>query len=215
MYEPAHFRIEDREELFAVIRSHALGMLISSGKAGLMANPIPFVLAKDGNGADVLRCHLARPNPQWRALADGADALVVFQATDHYVTPSWYETKRETGKVVPTWNYVHVQVRGKATIHDEAGFIGRQIAALTEQHEAARAEPWAVSDAPEPFIAAQMRGIVGIEIAIEAISGKFKLSQNRNAADYQGVQAGLADEADQAGPTMAAFIRAKSGTILP
>jgi len=180
----------------------------------LMANPIPFIVAKDTGGNDVLRAHLARLNPQWRALAGSAEALVVFQGGDHYVTPSWYATKRETGKVVPTWNYVHIQVRGRASVHDDAGFIREQIDALTDQQEGTRAEPWAVDDAPEPFVAAQMRGIVGIEIAIEAIAGKYKLSQNRQMPDREGVVGGLAAEPDAGGPAMAAFIREKTGGIL-
>ena len=214
MYEPQHFKIEDRDELFAVIRANPLGLLISGGAGGVMANPIPFIVAKDAAGSDVLRAHLARPNPQWRALAEGAEALVVFQGSDHYVTPSWYATKRETGKVVPTWNYVHIQVRGRASVHDDAGFVRTQIEALTEQQEGMRAAPWAVDDAPEPFIAAQMRGIVGIEVAIESIAGKFKLSQNRQMPDREGVVEGLAAEPDADGPAMAAFIREKTGGLL-
>jgi transcriptional regulator len=202
MYEPPHFKVEDRETLFAVIRAHPLATLITNGPGGLMANPIPFLLTKNAAGEDVLRAHLARPNPQWRELA-GGEALVVFQGGEHYVTPGWYATKRETGKVVPTWNYVHIQVRGRATVEDHAGFVRPQIEALTDQQEAARAEPWAVSDAPEAFIAAQMRGIVGVEIAIDSIAGKFKLSQNRQEVDRGGVAAGLAAEADVTGPALA------------
>jgi transcriptional regulator len=213
MYEPLHFKIEDRDELFAILRANPLGVLISSGAGGLQANPIPFIVAKDVDGRDVLRAHLARPNPQWRELAGGAEVLVVFQGGEHYVTPSWYQTKRETGKVVPTWNYVHIQVRGRASVHDDAAFVGAQITALTEQHEGERAEPWAVSDAPAPFIAAQMRGIVGIEIAIDEITGKFKLSQNRQEADFAGVIDGLAAEKDASGPAMSAFIAGKRGKL--
>ncbi len=211
MYEPQHFRSEDRDEIFAVIRAHPLGILITAGADGVMANPIPFILARDAAGNDVLRAHLARPNPQWRALGEAGEALVVFQGHEHYVTPSWYATKREHGKVVPTWNYVHVQVRGKASVRDDAGFVADQINVLTEQQEAGRAEPWAVSDAPESFVAAQMRGIVGIEIAIDEISGKFKLSQNRPAADFAGVVDGLAAEPDPHGPAMAGVMRGKFG----
>jgi transcriptional regulator len=207
MYEPQHFRIEDRAELLAIIRAHPLGLLISAGADGLQANPVPFTLARDEAGNDLLRAHLARPNPQWRALIAAPDVLVAFQASGHYVTPSWYATKRETGKVVPTWHYVHVQVRGRASIHEDTGFLAAQIAALTAEHEAKRALPWSVGDAPEPYIKAQMRGIIGIEIAIEAITGKFKLSQNRPEADLAGVIAGLAAEPDAEGPAMAAFIR--------
>ena len=207
MYEPPHFRIEDRETLFGVIRANPLGILISNGASGVMANPIPFVLAKDGEGRDVLRAHLARANPQWREFAEGGEALVIFQGGDHYVTPSWYETKRETHKVVPTWNYVHVQVRGRAKAQDDSGFVAPQIEALTTHMESPRAEPWRVSDAPDAFIAAQMRGIVGLEIAIEDIRGKFKLSQNRNEADKAGVIAGLAEQQDASGPVLAGIMR--------
>ena len=215
MYEPLHFKIEDREELFAILRANPLGILISSGAGGLQANPIPFVVSQDAEGRDVLRAHLARPNPQWRALAEGAEVLVVFQGGEHYVTPSWYATKRETGKVVPTWNYVHIQVRGRASVHDNAVFVADQIDHLTAQQEGPRAAPWAVSDAPEPFIAAQMRGIVGIEIAIDEIAGKFKLSQNRQEADFAGVIEGLAAETDAAGPAMAGFIADRRGKLKP
>lgn len=215
MYEPPHFRIEDREAAFAVIRRHPLGILISGGACGLIANPVPFTLAKSGEGEDVLRAHLARPNGQWKALAEAPEALVVFQGVEHYVTPSWYETKRETGKVVPTWNYVHVQVKGRATIHEDPAFLADQIAALTDQHEGVRAEPWAVADAPDAFIQAQMRGIVGIEIAIETLTAKFKLSQNRNAADRAGVSAGLESEKDASGPEMAGLIAEMFGKPVP
>lgn len=202
MYEPQHFKVEDRETLFAVIRANPLATLITNGPGGLMANPIPFLLAKNPAGEDVLRAHLARPNPQWRELA-GGEALVIFQGGEHYITPGWYATKRETGKVVPTWNYVYIQVRGRASVQDNADFVRTQIDALTEQQESSRTEAWAVSDAPEAFITAQMRGIIGIEIAIETIAGKFKLSQNRNEADRGGVVSGLAAEAKVTGPALA------------
>lgn len=207
MYEPAHFRIEDRAKLLETIRAHPLGVLVSAGPSGLMANPVPFIVAEDAAGAPVLRAHLARANQQWREFVAGGTALVVFQGAEHYISPGWYETKRETGKVVPTWNYVHVQVRGPARVHEGAEFLRPQIEALTSQHEGPRAESWKVDDAPEPFIAAQMRGIVGLEIAIESIAGKFKLSQNRNAADFAGVVAGLEAEPDSAGPDLARIMR--------
>lgn len=215
MYQPPHFRLEDRDELFAVIRDNPLGILVSAGAGGLMANPLPFLLARNEAGADVLRVHLARANPQWQALRDGAEALVIFQGGEHYVTPAWYQTKKETGKVVPTWNYVHVQVRGRVSVHDDPAFIGAQIAALTDEHEGRRAEPWAVTDAPEAFIAAQMRGIVGVEIAIDAVAGKYKLSQNRQEADFEGVIAGLAAEDDASGPAMSGFTRERAGKLRP
>lgn len=207
MYEPAHFRIEDRESLFGVIRANPLAMLVTAGEGGLMANPIPFVISGEP-GQEKLRAHLARPNPQWREIANGAKPLVIFQSVDHYVSPGWYATKRETHKVVPTWNYVVVQVRGAARIDDSAAYLHDQIDQLTRQHEAHRAEPWTVADAPQPFIEAQMRGIVGVEIDIREITGKFKLSQNRNQADQQGVHDGLSAEADPDAAAMRAMIAA-------
>jgi transcriptional regulator len=193
MYEPPHFKVEDRDQLFEVIRAHPLAMLVTAGPQGLMANPIPFALA-GSPGEEVLRAHLARANPQWRDLEAGADPLVIFQSIDHYVSPGWYATKRETGKVVPTWNYIIVQVRGPARIDTSEAYLRAQIDQLTDAHEGSRAAPWRVDDAPETFIAAQLKGIVGIEITIREISGKFKLSQNRNEADQRGVEAGLAGE---------------------
>ena len=182
MYEPPHF-VETRPEiLHGLIRAHPLGLLVSIGPDGPVADLVPFLLDDDGGR---LRAHVARPNPHWRLLAERPDTkvLVVFQGPDAYITPSWYETKRETGKVVPTWNYAMVQVRGVATVRDHGDWIGKQIQDLTEAHEAERAHPWGIADAPESFIKAQMRGIVGIEIAITGMSGKWKVSQNRPVAD--------------------------------
>lgn len=207
MYEPAHFKVEDRAALFEVIRAHPLAQLVTAGPGGLMANPIPFVLAGEP-GQEVLRAHLARPNPQWQELQAGAEPLVIFQSVEHYVSPSWYATKAETHKVVPTWNYIVVQVRGPAKVDDSRAWLHGQIDQLTRQHEAKRAEPWSVDDAPEPFVEAQMRGIVGVEIAIRDITGKFKLSQNRKLEDQQGVVAGLASEGDAQAAAMRALIAA-------
>ncbi len=206
MYEPAHFKVDDRATLISVIRAHPLAQLITSGPGGLMANAIPFVVSERG-GDVVLRAHLARPNPQWRALQEGAEALVVFQSVEGYVTPSWYETKRETGKVVPTWNYIVVQARGSVRVDDSAPWLRDQIDALTGQQEDAVGSDWKVGDAPEPFIAAQMRGIVGIEMTVTALSGKFKLSQNRSEADKRGVVVGLGEQESQSAQTLAELVR--------
>ena len=190
MYQPPHFREDDLGVQHALIRAHPLGLLITAGASGPMANPLPFLLeAAPGKG--VLKAHMAKANQQWREIGDGAPALVVFQGVDSYVTPSWYATKQETGKVVPTWNYAIVQVRGPARIVDDAQWLRSQIEALTGEHETARPAPWAVGDAPEPFVAAQIKGIIGIEIEIADIDGKWKVSQNRPAADVSGVVSGL------------------------
>jgi transcriptional regulator len=151
---------------------------------------------------------VARANPVWKHLGSSADCIVVFQAAEHYITPSWYASKKEHGKVVPTWNYATVHCSGRAIIHDDAAWIAQQIADLTHVHEGKRATPWAVTDAPEPFIAAQMRGIVGIEIPIIKIEGKWKVSQNRPEADRAGVHAGLSAEVDAQAAPMAELVGA-------
>jgi transcriptional regulator len=194
MYQPAHFREDRLDVQHDLIRAHPLGLLVSTGSDGLVANPIPFVLDADAGANGTLRCHVARANGQWRDLQTASACLVVFQGAEHYVTPSWYASKREHGRVVPTWNYTTVHCSGSARIIEDAAWLRAQIEALTAVHEGRRPAPWAVSDAPEPFIAAQMRGIVGIEIEIARIEGKWKVSQNRPDADRAGVHAGLAAE---------------------
>jgi transcriptional regulator len=207
MYQPSHFRVEDRTVLIDVMRRHPLAQVITAGPSGLIANPIPFTVVEGGDGALALRAHLARANPQWKEIAAGAETLVVFQSTDHYVTPAWYETKRETGKVVPTWNYVIVQARGPVTVDDSAEWLRAQVERLTDEQEAGVASDWKVSDAPEGFMAAMMRGIVGIEMAVSELAGKFKLSQNRPEADRRTVVAGLEAHDAPAARAMAELVR--------
>ena len=195
MYEPPHFRSDDLEAQAALIRACPFGLLVSAGAGGLIANPVPFLLDREAGEAGTLRAHLARANPHWRDL-DGLDeCLVVFQGPDRYVTPSWYATKRETGKVVPTWNYATVQARGRPRVIEDEAWLRRQIDDLTRMREAGRAAPWSVADAPPAFTAAQIRGIVGIEIPIARLTGKWKVSQNRSEADRAGVAAGLRRDA--------------------
>ncbi|KWV41360.1 transcriptional regulator [Rhizobium altiplani] len=194
MYQPPHFREEDLSVQHALIRAHPLGMLITAGTSGLMANSVPFHLDAAASEKGILRLHLAKANPQWRDIDAGADVLAVFQGADAYITPSWYQTKQETGKVVPTWNYAIVQVRGRARVIDDADWLLQQINAITTQQEGPRDRPWAVGDAPDDFIRAQMKGIIGVEIEIAAIEGKWKVSQNRPVADREGVVAGLGEE---------------------
>ena len=188
MYKPPHF-IETRlEVLHELITANPLGLLVTSGPGGLMANHLPFHLDA---GKSTLRAHLARANAQWKELAAGAECLIVFQGPHAYVTPGWYATKQETGKVVPTWNYAVVQVRGRPTVHQDADWLRAQVGELTDRHEASRAKPWAVDDAPEDYIASQLKGIVGVEIEIASMDGKWKVSQNRVEADREGVAKGL------------------------
>ena len=209
MYEPPLHKNENLPELHALIEERVFGLLISNGAEGLVANSVPFVLDTSASKLGVLKVHLARANPQWRDLEARPDALVVFEGHDHYITPSWYATKRETGKVVPTWNYTMVQARGRAKMMDET-WLSRQIEELTRTMEQRRAEPWAVQDAPADFIAMQRRAIVGIEIEILDIRGKWKVSQNRPAADRAGVITGLEAMGDEDARAMAAIVRETS-----
>jgi transcriptional regulator len=206
MYEPPLHRQDQLEAQHALIRAHPLGLLISHGPQGLEANSIPFLIDAAASRLGTLQAHMARANGQWRNLADAAEVLVVFQGPDHYITPAWYRTKRETGKVVPTWNYVMVQARGRPRVIEDAGWLRAQIEALTDRHEKPRPAPWAVGDAPEPFVESQIRAIVGVEIEIAALTGKWKASQNRPAADRAGVIAGLEELGDEDSRAMAAIV---------
>ena len=196
MYEPLHFRVEDRAALAAFIRAHPLGLLVIARDGRAEADPIPF-LYEDGQPHGRLRAHVARANPLWRD-ADGREALVVFRGPDHYVSPNWYPSKADHGKVVPTWNYAMVQARGVVRIRDAREWVRGQVADLTDAHERASAAPWRVDDAPASYIEAQTAAIVGIEIEVAELKGKFKLSQNRPEADRRGVEAALARRGDQA-----------------
>jgi transcriptional regulator len=165
-------------------------LLISSGPDGLLATPLPFHLLSDSSKLGTLQGHFARANPHWKSL-DGQDVLVVFQGTQTYVTPSWYPSKSEHGKVVPTWNYTMVQARGPLRVIDDRTWLKQLVTQLTGNQESQRAEPWHVSDAPADFIESQLHSIIGIEIPIRHIEGKWKVSQNRPAADQAGVAEGL------------------------
>jgi transcriptional regulator len=209
VYEPPLHRNENLPELHALIKERVFGLLISNGAEGLIANSVPFVLDTAASKLGVLKVHLARANPQWRDLQEQPDALVVFEGHDHYITPSWYATKQETGKVVPTWNYTMVQAKGRAKVMDDA-WLGQQIVELTQALEQRREQPWAVGDAPADFIAMQRRAIVGLEIEILDIRGKWKTSQNRNAADRAGVISGLDALGDEDSQAMAGIVRETS-----
>ncbi|HWE99863.1 MAG TPA: FMN-binding negative transcriptional regulator [Caulobacteraceae bacterium] len=189
-----------------LIREHPLGLLITSGPGGLMANPVPFVLVED-EGPLKLWCHLARDNAQLAELARVDTCLAVFSGPQAYVSPSWYATKARTGAVVPTWNYAAVHLWGRPAIRDDGVWLRRQLRALTEQQERGRPEPWAVDDAPAAYIAALARGIVGVEIEVDRVEAKVKASQNRPAEDRAGVVEGLA----AANPAMAALVRQRGG----
>jgi transcriptional regulator len=190
MYTPPAFRDDDRDSLIATIRAARLANFVTATADGPLATPLPLFLDESEGEQGVIYGHLARANQQWRVPTLG-DALAVFMGPDAYVTPSWYATKLETGKVVPTWNYVAVQARGPVEFFDDPDRLLDVVKRLTDLHEGGRASPWAVSDAPPDFVRAQIRGIVGLRMPIARLEGKRKMSQNRSAADRAGVAAGL------------------------
>jgi transcriptional regulator len=198
MYQPPHFREDRLDVQHALIRLHSLGLLITAGPGGLQANYVPFLIEPEASERGTLRAHLARANPQLGELAAVGECLAVFQGAQHYISPSLYPTKRDTGKVVPTWNYITVHAWGRPRVIDDADWLRRQIDDLTVHKESSRAPAWNVSDAPESFIAAQIKGIVGLEIPISRIEGKWKVSQNRPAVDQAGVVAGLSGGGSEA-----------------
>lgn len=169
------------------------GTLVTCGASGLMANVLPFSLVSGPDG-DVLRAHLAKANQQLTDLREGAPTLVLFQGPHGYISPNWYPTKQEHGKEVPTWNYVVVQVWGTPTVIDDDHWLLEQIDELTRAHESNRAEPWNVTDAPQPFVQAQLKGIVGLELPISRIEGKWKVSQNQPERNQRAVIAALRSE---------------------
>lgn len=202
MYQPPLHREDRLDVQHTLIETHPFGLLISSSEEGLTANGLPFILKRDQSHLGLLKAHLARANGQWQGL-DGQQVLIVFQGPLSYISPSFYETKKETGKVVPTWNYAMVQARGVARVHHDPSWLNRQINELTNHQEAGRADPWAVNDAPEAYIQSQLRGIVGVEIPITAIEGKWKVSQNRTEPDRRGVAEGLLET----NPSMSSLVR--------
>jgi transcriptional regulator len=210
MYVPASFRETEPGALFGLIRACPLGTLVTAGPNGLEASPVPFLVYPDEGQHGVLRAHLARANSHWRQFDAATECLIIFNGADAYVTPSWYPSKAQTHKAVPTWNYASVHVRGKPVVMDDADWLLRQITHLTATHEERRSAPWAVSDAPADYLAAQMKAIIGIEIAITQIEGKWKMSQNKDAADRAGVVAGMGDASDpHCNPAVAAEVVAR------
>lgn len=194
MYLPPHFEQPDVKALRALMQAHPLATLVTHGTQGLDANPVPMMWVDDGSPQGLLRGHVARANPVWRDTAKGSEVLAIFHGPDAYISPSWYATKRETGRVVPTWNYVVVQARGPLRVIDDASWLRELVTALTGVHERVRPQPWAVDDAPADYIDAMLKAIVGIEIAPTSLQGKWKVSQNQPERNRQGAAQGVAGE---------------------
>jgi transcriptional regulator len=203
MYLPTHFNETRAERLQEVMADAGLVTLVTMTDDGMEASHIPMLYepapAADGSAPHgTLYGHLARGNQQWRRFRGDVDALAIFQGPDVYVTPSWYATKREDGKVVPTWNYVAIHAYGRLNTFDDRDRLLQLVTRLTERQEGKRAQPWAVGDAPADYIDAMLKGIVGIALPVTRLEGKWKMSQNRNAADQAGVVAGLRAESHEA-----------------
>ncbi len=190
MYQPDLFRVDDVAQMHALIRARPFAALVSAGSLGLYASHLPTVL-KDEGACGIVECHLARANPHCKELGQVGEAMMIFQGAETYITPNWYPTKAQTGKVVPTWNYAVVHAYGRPDVVNDPEWLRRHVTELTAQQEKTEARPWAVSDAPEPFITAMLRGIVGFRFVIARLEGKWKMSQNREAQDREGVMKGL------------------------
>ena len=198
MYLPPQFKEEDVPTLHEAIRQARVASFVTLGASGIVASHIPMLVDPAPGPFGTLRGHIARANPQWRDVVAGREALAIFLGPNAYVTPSYYATKRETGKVVPTWNYVAIHAYGTAEFIDDPEWLRALVTELTRTHEAGRAAPWAVSDAPPDFVAGMLRSIVGIKLPIARLEGKWKMSQNRPAVDHPGIVAGLAEDGEAA-----------------
>jgi transcriptional regulator len=207
VYLPKHYEERDPERLRSLIERFPLGSLVTATESGLDANHIPFLFADTGSAAGRLHGHIARANPLWREGLRDATALVIFQGPDSFISPSWYPSKRENARVVPTWNYAVVHVHGVLRFVDDPAWVRSHVEALTREHEGKRDAPWAVTDAPADFIDKMVAAVVGIEISITRLVGKWKVSQNRSIADRAGVVEALEREAVPPGTTIAALMR--------
>jgi transcriptional regulator len=206
MYLPAHFREDRLPVLHDLIRTHGFATLVALGAEGLVANHIPLLLDAAGGALGTLRGHVARANPLWQTFRPEVEALAIFHGPHAYISPSLYPAKQETGKVVPTWNYAVVHAYGPLRPVEDAAWLRRLVEDLTRRHEAGRANPWQVSDAPEPYIGQMLKAIVGLEIPVARLEGKWKVSQNRPPQDRAAVAADLNRSDDPARRALAALV---------
>jgi transcriptional regulator len=207
MYNPSSFAIKDLDELRQQILGTRLAMVVTHGEQGLQASHLPLLFKPDEGPNGTLYGHFARANPQWKALQDGAEALVIFAGADAYVSPGFYPAKAEHGKVVPTWNYVAVHAYGTAEVFSDTDRLLDLVSALTDRHEASRAQPWKVADAPADYIDGMLKAIVGFALPIQRLEGKRKLSQNRSPEDIAGVREGLTTSPDVHDQALAHLMR--------
>ena len=207
MYVPKYFAETRVEVLHELMRTHPVATRVTLTEKGLDANHIPLEIASDPAPFGTLRGHVARANPLWRDYSAETGALAIFRGPDAYISPSWYATKQTTGKVVPTWNYAVVHAHGPLRVIEDRAWLRELVESLTARHEAGRAQAWRVTDAPEDFIAQQLDAIVGLEIPIARLVGKYQASQNRTACDRHAVVEGLREEQREASLEMAEWVR--------
>ena len=208
MYTPAHFKIEDAAEVHALMRAHPFAILITQGADGLTATHLPTVLKVDAaSPLGRIECHLARPNPQWKTVTPGTDALMIFQGAEAYIRPGWYPSKAEHGKAVPTWNYAAVHAYGPLRVMNDKAWLLAHVGELSNQQEAPYAAPWSTADAPESYLEVMARGIVGLTLEISRLEGKMKMSQNRDVRDRNGVVQGLSERAEAGDAETAALVQ--------
>lgn len=198
MYLPPHFEATDPASLHRLMRAYPLGALVTQGEQGLDANHLPFEFDADEGEHGILRAHVARNNPLWQEVKEGQEVLVIFRAAEGYISPNWYPSKQEHHKQVPTWNYAVVHAHGRIRVRDDARFVRRLLATLTRTHEAAEPAPWKMADAPRDYIEAMVQAVVGIEIEIDQLVGKFKLSQNKEKEDREGAIQGARERGGEA-----------------
>jgi transcriptional regulator len=214
MYVPAHFEEKDRSVLHALIRAAPLGAWVTHADGRLIANHIPFLLDPDRGALGTLVGHVARANPVWQLFSTHVPSVVIFQGAQSYISPSWYPGKQVHGKVVPTWNYAVVHAHGTPRVIEETDWLHAHVSRLSDVHEAEHASAetpaWRVTDAPPDYIAGALRGIVGIEIPIDHLEGKWKVSQNRSEADQRAVVTGLDARADQQSHHMARLVQERA-----
>jgi transcriptional regulator len=214
MYIPKQFEVTDLSTLHKLISDHPLGTWVTIADGNLEANHIPFVIDVGNGPLGTLQCHVARSNPVWQTISHQLPSLVIFSGPNAYVSPTWYPSKSEHGRVVPTWNYAVVHVSGRPRVVDEPKWILEHVSLLTETHESRRANPWSVKDAPESFLNGLTQAIVGIEISIDSIKGKWKVSQNRSEADRDGVALALSHQSNSAAKEMAELVERHSPRIV-
>ena len=207
MYLPKHFEEPDLAVLHALMRSHPLGTWVTPTNEALLVNHLPFLVDSTRGEHGTLIGHVARANPVWKSFSRETASVVIFQGPQTYITPSWYPTKHAHGKAVPTWNYTVVHAHGLPRAIEDRGWLLKHVTALSDLHESGRAVPWSVSDAPPGYIDTMLSAIVGIEIPMSAVVGKWKTSQNRPLPDQLGIIAGLHERGDESSQQMAALVQ--------